>query len=90
MVICLFSNQKVDSIVTELFIRGIKLKMPLVLMTQVYFAVPSNIRLNSTHFIMKILSKQELKKIAFNHSSDIDFKYFMNLLCFRREYLEKI
>ena len=84
----MFSNQKVDSIVTGLFIRGIK--MPLVFMKQVYFAVPSNIRLNSTHFIMKILSKQELKKIAFNHSSDIDFKYFMNLLRFRREYLEKI
>ena len=73
----MFSNQKVDSIVTGLFIRGIK--MPLVFMKQVYFAVPSNIRLNSTHFIMKNPNKQELKKIAFNHSSDIDFKYFMNL-----------
>ena len=62
MVICLFSNQKVDSIATELFIRGVKLKISLVLMSQVYFAVPSNIRLNSRHFIMKIPNKQELKK----------------------------
>ena len=34
-----------------------------------------NIRLNSTHYlIMKISNKQELQKIAFNHSSGIDFK----------------
>ena len=48
-------------------------------MTQSYFAVPKNIRLNSVHyFIMKIPNKQ-LQEIAFNHSSDIDFKGFMNL-----------
>ena len=28
---------------------------------------------------MKIPNKQELQQIAFNHSSDIDFKDFMNL-----------
>ena len=28
---------------------------------------------------MKIPSKQELQQIAFNHSSDIDFKDFMNI-----------
>ena len=28
---------------------------------------------------MKIPNKQELQQIAFNHSSDIDFKYFMNI-----------
>ena len=48
-------------------------------MTQSYFTVPKNIRLNSVHyFIMKIPNKQ-LQEIAFNHSSDIDFKGFMNL-----------
>ena len=42
--------------------------------------MPNNIRLNSTHyFIMKIANKQELEQIAFNHSSNIDFKDFMNL-----------
>ena len=42
--------------------------------------MPKNIRLYSTHyFIMKIPNKQELHQIAFNHSSDIDFKDFMNL-----------
>ena len=35
---------------------------------------------NSTHYsIMKIPNKQELKQIAFNHLSDIDFKNVMNL-----------
>ena len=49
-------------------------------MTQTYFTVPKNIRLNSVHyFIIKIPNKQELQEIAFNHSSDIDFKGFMNL-----------
>ena len=39
-----------------------------------------NIRLNSTHyFIMAISNKRELEQIALNHSSDIDFKDFMNL-----------
>ena len=40
----------------------------------------ANIRLNSMHyFIMKIQSKREIQEIALNHSSDIDFKDFMNL-----------
>ena len=38
------------------------------------------IRLNATHyFIMKILNKREPRQTASNHSSDIDFKYFMKL-----------
>ena len=49
-------------------------------MEQSYFAVPKNIRLNSTHyFVMKISSKRKLQQITFNHSSDIEFKDFMNL-----------
>ena len=45
--------------------------------------------MNSTHyFIMKILKKQELQQISFNHSSDIDFKDFMNLyqICTAKPY----
>ena len=42
--------------------------------------MPKNVRLNSMHyFIIKIPNKQELQQIAFNHSSDIDFKDFMSL-----------
>ena len=66
--------------ITELFIKVRKLNISLIFITQSYFAVPQNIRLNSTHyFIMKIPKKWELWQIAFNHSSDIDFREFMNL-----------
>ena len=67
-------------IVTKLFIRGRKLNISLVFITQSYFAVPKYIRLNSSYyFIMKIPNKQELQQIAFIHLSDIDFKDLMSL-----------
>ena len=60
---------------------GIKLNISLVFITQSYFTVPKNIRLNSTHYvIMKIPNKKQLQQIAFNHSFDTDFTDFMNLL----------
>ena len=80
MTVGMLSNKRLNPIVTELFIRGRKLNISLVFITQSYFAVPKNIRLNSTHyFVMKIPNKRELLHIAFNHSSDIDFQDFMNL-----------
>ena len=76
----MLSNKKFNPIVTEFFIRGRKLNISLVFITQSYFAVPKNIRLNCTdYFVMKIPNKQELQQIAFNHSSDIDFKDIKNL-----------
>ena len=57
------SIEKRNAIVTELFIRGKKLNITLVLITQSYFAVPKNIILNSKHyFIMGIPNKQEFNK----------------------------
>ena len=51
----MFSNKKLNPIVTESFIRGRKLNISPVFITQSYFSVPKNIRLNSTHyFVMKI------------------------------------
>ena len=76
----MLNNKKLNPIVTELFIRGRKLNISLLFITQSYFAVPKDIRLNSTHyFIIKIPNKKELQQIAFNHSSDIDFQDYMNL-----------
>ena len=73
------SNKKLNPIVTKLFIRGRKLNISLAFITQFYFAVPKNIRLNSRgYFIMKIPNKQELQQITFNNSSDMDFKDLMN------------
>ena len=74
------SNKKLNPIVTELFIRGRKLKIYLAFITQSYFSVPKNIRLNYTHyFIMKTPNKRELQQIAFNRWSDVDFQDLLNL-----------
>ena len=55
MITDMLSNEKLNPIVTKLFIRGRKLNISLVFITQYYFAVPKNIRLHSAHyFIMKI------------------------------------
>ena len=63
-----------------MFIRGRKLNISIVFITQSYFKVPKDVTLNSTHFfIMKIPNKRELQQIALNHSSDIDFKAFMKI-----------
>ena len=73
-------NKNLNSIVTELFIRGRKLNISLVFITQSYFKVPKDVRLNTTHFfIAKILNKRELQQIAINHSSDISTKDFANI-----------
>ena len=76
----MINNKKLNPIVTELFIRGRKYNISIVFITQSYFKVPKDVRLNSTHFfIMKIPNKRELQQIAINHSSDIDFKDFMKI-----------
>ena len=80
MIADMINNNKLDSIVTELFIRDRKLNISIVFITQSYFKVPKDVRLNSTHFfIMKIPNKRELQQIALNHSSDIDFKDVMKI-----------
>ena len=53
------SNKKLSPIVTELFLRGRKLNVLLVFISQTYFKVPKTIRLNATHyFMMKIPNKK--------------------------------
>ena len=80
MIADMINNNKLNPIVTELFIRGRKLNISIVFVTQSYFKVPKDVRLNSSHFfIMKIPNKRELQQIALNRSSDIDFKDFIKL-----------
>ena len=80
MIADMINNKKLDSIVTELFIRGRKLNISIVFITQSYFKVPKDVRLNSTHFfIIKIPNKRGLQQTALNHSSDIDFKDFIKI-----------
>ena len=80
MIADMINNNKFNQVVTELFIRGRKLNVSIVFITQSYFKVPKDVRLNSTHFfIMEIPNKRELQQIALNHSSDIEYKDFMKI-----------
>ena len=59
MIADIINNKKLNSIVTELFSRGRKLNISLIFITQSYFKVPKDVRLNTTHFfIMKIPNKR--------------------------------
>ena len=72
------TNKKFQAIIKELFIRCRKLNISLVFITQSYFKVPKDVRLNSTHYlIMKIHNRKQLQKIAIDHSAAIDFKDFL-------------
>ena len=78
MIAYMINNKKLNSIVTELFIRERKINISLVFITQSFFKVPKDVRLNSTHFfILKSLNKRELQQIALNHASDINCKDFI-------------
>ena len=80
MMVDIINNKKLNSIVTELFIGDRKLIISLVFITQSYFKVPKDLRLNSTDFlIVKTPNKRELQQIALNYSSDINFKDLINI-----------
>ena len=60
----MINNKKISSVVTELFVRGRKLNISLVFITQSYFKVPKDVWLNSSHFfIMKIPKKENFKEL---------------------------
>ena len=76
----MINNKKLNSIVTELFIRGRKLNNSLVFITKSYFKILKDVRLNSTHFfIMKIPNKRQLQQITLNHSPHINSKDFIKI-----------
>ena len=80
MIADMIHNKKLNSVLTELFIRERKLNISLVFITQSYFKVPKDVRLNTTHFfISKIPNKRELQQTAINHSSDISTEDFVNI-----------
>ena len=65
MIADIISNKRFQVIIIELFIRCRKLNISLVFISQSYFSVPKDVRLNSTHcLIMKINKKIELQNIA--------------------------
>ena len=81
MIADVINNKKINLIVTKLFIRGRKLNISLVFITQSYYKVPKDVySQNSTHFfIMKIPNKKELQQISLNHSSSINSKDFIKI-----------
>ena len=80
MIADIMTNKKFQAIIKELFIRCRKLNISLVFITQSYLSVPEDVRLNTIHYlIMKINNKRELQNIARNHSTDIDYKDFVQM-----------
>ena len=55
----MLSNKKRNPTLTELFTRGSKVKISIAFITQSDFAVPKNIRLNSTHYFIKKFQTNE-------------------------------
>ena len=65
MIADIMSNKKFQAIIKELFIRSRKVNISLVFITQSYFSVPKDVRLNLTHyFIVKINNRKELQNIV--------------------------
>ena len=80
MIADIMANKKFQAIINEQFIRWRKLNNSLVFITQSYFSVPKDVRLNSTHYlIMKIKNRKELQNVAINHSADIDYNDFVKI-----------
>ena len=87
MIADIMSNKKFQAIIKELFNRCRKLNISLVFITQSYFSVPKDVRLNSTHYlIMKINNKRQLQNIAINDSADIGYNNFSKIY---RDYTRK-
>ena len=57
-------SKKLNSVVTELFIRGRKLNISLIFISPSYFKIPKDVRLNTTHFLsQKSRIKENLNKL---------------------------
>ena len=66
------TNKKFQAIIKELFIRCRKLNISICFLSQSYFSVPKDVRLNCTHYpIFIVNNRRELQDIAFDHSADI-------------------
>ena len=80
MISHVMSDRRAQQILKDLFIRSRKLNISLGFLTQSYFSVPKDVRLNCTHYILfKLNNRIELKNIAINHSADIDYKDFIKI-----------
>ena len=64
MIADMINNKNLNSLVTELFIIGGKLNISIVFITQSYFKVSKDVRLNTSHFLSeKFQIKQNFNKL---------------------------
>ena len=70
----IMSNKKFEAIIKELFIRYRKANISLEFITQSYFSVPKDVRLNSTlYLIMKINNRKELQDLQRMYKKTVFF-----------------
>ena len=80
MIADIMTNKKFQTIFKELFIRCRKLNISFIFITQSYFSVPKDARINTTYyFIVKISDQIKLQNIACNHFADIDYQDFKKI-----------
>ena len=80
MISHVMSDKKAQKILKDLFIRCRKLNISLCFLTQSYFSVPKDVRLNCTHCILsKLNNERELRNNSINHSVDMDYKDFVKI-----------
>ena len=80
MISHVMSDKKAQQILKDLLIRCRKLNISICFLTQSYFSVPKDVRLNCTHYILfKLNNKRKLQNIAINHSANIDYKHFIKM-----------
>ena len=91
MIADIMSNKNIHTIIKELFIRRRKLNISLLSISQSYFSVPKDFRLNSIHYvIMKIINRKDLQNIAINHSAYIDYNDFVKIYYVTSKWSSKI
>ena len=80
MIFHVMSDRRAQQILKDLFITHSKLNISPCSLTQSYFSVPKDVRVNCAHYILfKLNNKRELQNIAINHSADIDYKDFIEI-----------
>ena len=80
MISHVMSDKKVQQVLKELYIYCRKLNVSLCFLSQSYYSVPKDMRLNRNHYIIfKLNNMRELQNIAVNHPADIDYKDFVKI-----------
>ena len=89
MIADIMSNKKFQVLIKEFFIRCRKMNTSLAFITQSYFSVPKDVRLNLPHYlIMKINNRKKSQNIAINVLTDLDYNDFVGIYreCTRKPY----